>query len=270
MSKATAAFQESVMQRSNEAKVRLDELFRQFLTTDESTRIERTKDLFESCEALRLMLASQFHPSWLKPLHTACKNYIHNPSGHDNALADVITRHFTSVVPIVLDEEKAETEQYDLDAIYQRVRDEKQLPQLFDKLVAIIRKIIDSGEIDSIAILDSLRELLDLLKSNRAESFASMSQSFSFTDVWCRKFLLKLLNRIPLVGEAVESLVETLEETKNAFEESSVEVERLMTRAILERFPILKKPADAIVSDSLANLTVEETPLIAGPDDREG
>ena len=234
-----AVFRRTVNDRYQMLRQALDGTLQAFSGGNEQQRKETTTHLATVAKDFHDILSDQDRPDWLNPILNAARTYAAN-SSRINALGllKIIAEQYYHVRPIDLEQE--EESPYDFDTIFERLRTERRVPELFDELVERITQIIKSGEIDSVVVLSSLEQMLAVLKANRNASYGAMIGTFDYVKFVAR-FIRELLKRIPGIKEAIEAFEKTLSKTEEEIQGVQQDLRDQMQAAILERLPNLKR-----------------------------
>jgi hypothetical protein len=101
---------------------------------------------------------------------------------------------------------------FDFDEIYERYRIESKLPELFSILIDLLEQMIDSGEIDSIKVATSLKQLISLLKQNKSGSYFSTMASWEFLKSFIKNTSWSVIDSIPVLKQLKKGFEDTLVE----------------------------------------------------------
>jgi hypothetical protein len=138
------------------------------------------------------------------------------------------------VRPIQLDVDAPPT--VDFDALYRRFRDEGRIPQLFDDLIEIVTKIINSGEVDSLTALQALQQIVQILRANQHGSYLAVRKSITLSR-YLSNLAKIILNKIPVVAEAIEAYDMTIDELDNEFASLDANLNRAIATSLTKSIP---------------------------------
>lgn len=236
----------------NAFKRSLDERFRQFLTDLQAVaEAIATKGhgehvfgpLMKMTEAARDLhdyLAEIDRPKWLRQIYANAQSYAaHRTPTKAHEFLQTLLKHWTSVREIEFPDD-GEPPFLDFDHVFEKYRDENRLPDLFDELVAQLNKIIDSNAVDSIAALEALRTMINLLKTNREGSYNSIKNTIVSVDfLWnlAREALIDL----PVAKQLVGAFERTKEEAKAKFNDADADTHRQIIEELAKRAPRLER-----------------------------
>jgi len=194
------------------------------------TYILRVKGNYDKLVAF---LPAKERPGWLVQLGKALEySGFGNNSNDDN-------NYFESISGIVKNIEGfkwelhtiASTNEIDFVQIYQLFYAESKLPTLFEEIEAIFTKIINSKEIDSIRVLQSMDNVVATVKKNYKRDFFSVVCTKDFVVNFGRNYLIEILRRIP----ALESFIPALEKTFSEMDMEVVSLRESVADAIVKR-----------------------------------
>ncbi len=165
---------------------------------------------------LNEILPQASRPSWLNALIGTLQNCLRAKKGTPNRFLPILELLLNNKKTIydykwVLDEEDAFL--FDCDSIFERYKAESNLEQLLEQIIALLEKIMESGEIDSITIMNSLERVISTLKKNKSGSAFSLQTAWNFFKHFFASYLKKYLSDIPVLGDILTALVETIEHT---------------------------------------------------------
>lgn len=204
----------------------LNALIKAFTQNNEHAVKSHTEKANAMTTALMDSLAVEDQPVWLRSIHS-----------YSNArTAQSISKHdIDQIYPFLQnarshdwDVEKAAI---DFDEIYNRYRDEHDLPGLLENVVNILQKIHDSEEIDSRKIIEALEQLVRMLNSGAKGSYLSLNGALTFTKSLLGNFLWEALSEIPGIGSLVRALRSSLEE----LDKGVVKTHQDMNKAIAQQ-----------------------------------
>jgi hypothetical protein len=166
--------------------------------------------LAAAAENLLDVLAEQDRPGWLHAILHAARAFKSSPEpGQGRILLQAIIAQSCHISPINLVVEPLQ--EYDFDSFFARLREKRNLPDIFDRLAAELTRIIESGEVDSAVTLAALQRMIAALRANREGSQSSMEASFDYVRFgW--NFLGEFLKRIPGVQGFATAVEKTIAE----------------------------------------------------------
>jgi hypothetical protein len=169
----------------------------------------------DAANNLSISLASADTPVWLSLTVKWCKWYIDNVERDDankhlfrniSPVRDDLTQHQWSLLK---DKEDAD---FHFDEMYERFKKESRLPEFFDALIDTLEKMIASDEIDSIKTINSIKQLLSLLRQNKSGSYFSVMASWEFVGGFIRNTLWESLDSLPVVKQLKKGFEKTVGE----------------------------------------------------------
>ena len=199
----------------NKLKQKTENLLLAISNEDKNVKILSNKEMYNSANDLLRSLAERDRPNWLKTLADAGRiyNQNHKSTGATNNLQKTLISVYSNLNSHQWNFDKTSTiEAYDFDSIFEHFRKESKLPELYDLLIDSLQKIIDSEEIDSIRLTNSINKLIATLKKNKNGSYFSTRSAWDFTVSLLKNYVLEELQKIPVLGSLVKALVKTVTE----------------------------------------------------------
>ena len=161
------AFRRSVSDRSAAFQDAVNKVMEAFAQTDKDVLFHCNRELLRASRDLGAILSRQDVPHWFQPIVSAAVEHAKaNTIASARVLLTTINDRLLEIKPIDLTENQ--TSSIDFDALYENFRDKGCLEDLFDKTIELLDKIITSEEIEGVTILDSLKQLLDILEKRGA------------------------------------------------------------------------------------------------------
>lgn len=210
-------FMRLIKEKHNELKENTGFLFNVLVNENKSEKEVACQKVLNSAEAISNILAKPDRPIWLTETIKYCAWYTQNIGRDDcnNILFSNLYPYYNEIINYKwsIGENDVSTN-YNFDEIYERFKSESQLPSLFNTLIDILEKMIESGEIDSVKAMSSINQLLSLLKQNKEGSYFSMMASWEFIGGFIKNSLWESLELIPGIAQL-----------KKAFEKTAVEMD---------------------------------------------
>ncbi|MBN1393846.1 MAG: hypothetical protein JW959_02290 [Pirellulales bacterium] len=204
-------FNRTLGDRYDAFKQYLDKTVSSFATSTDVQRYRNADQLASAGRDILNILVKSDRPPWIQPITEAAEAFSQQKnSAQGERLLKMAVQHYHEVGPIVIADDSST---YDFDKLYERLRDEGKLPELFDKMIDAVSKMVESGEIDSVTVVDALRRLLNILKANRNGSYVAVTRSLDYAK-FIRNIGIEFLKRIPGIREAVNAYEKTLEEAE--------------------------------------------------------
>ena len=230
-------------QRFREARTKV-ELMLQALFSERAgnERIATIQGARESLEALRDVLPSEEYPAWLAGIIQNCDLMARKPGGSDNIRAAILIT--TELWPAMkthtwrLDEEHGVA--FDFDAIFTRYRDENRVPELFDRLIAALEEIIESGAIDSLKARKELDRLVATLRKSKNGSYLATRSAWDFMISWMQNTGWKLFDEIPVLRAFVAGLRETINDGNEAIERTNEQMHIALSQEVQVDMPYIE------------------------------
>ncbi|MFH1919552.1 MAG: hypothetical protein ABIP48_06695 [Planctomycetota bacterium] len=210
---STEAFLGLVQERLDDLRGRLDELVQLLPQEDRDQKVTTARAALEAANVLNVALAREDQPSWLAAIREALSRYCHTPgANHAVLVMNALTRHYVAIKEHSFDFGTSGVEPFDFDGVYERYRSESRVPELFDKLIEILEKIVQCKELDSRSVVEALETIIATLRKNREGSFFSMVCSWDFFRTYMKNVAWEQFESIPVLGPFVTALHTTIGE----------------------------------------------------------
>lgn len=208
-------FMRFVEERYNQVVVLTQHLIDALVGRDEPSKIAAAKALRQAADDLTRSLSQNDRPKWLTKLIGDLETFIDRLGKHGGASIQLINS-LISAHPAITGHRWSFNEEANnetsFDEIYEHFRNESRLPELFESLVGIIQKMIDTGEIDSITAVDSLKKLVSLIQKNKSGSYFSLMASWEFLLSFTRNAVWEGLEKIPGLDVLKKAFEKTISE----------------------------------------------------------
>lgn len=202
-------------------KSRLPSLLKTLSEDNHKEKLEESAQLYDSAMDLANVLSTSDRPNWLSEI-IACTNeftFQHKDpnsivSGSSWRLLQKLMKIYQPALSHKWDFSNHKgAHHYDFDSIYQKYRDESDLEALFDALIETLEKMVNSGEIDSITAINSLRELMEILEKNKTSSYFSTMATWEFVKSFTYNLVWEQLDSIPRIKPTKKAFEKTLSDT---------------------------------------------------------
>lgn len=201
------------------------------------------EDAQSASDSLLSIISKSDHPGWLTQFKSDLHVYIQstNRSGSSNRLMKSMLKLHpqmeshrwafdrTSVLKPVQFEE-----------IFKEVYTNSKGPDLFEKLLASLQSIVDSGEVDSLKAIEALNKLIATIKANMRGTYFQAVGTTHFANSVLRNYLWKLLKKVPGIGDLLEAVSETLEEMDGEMSEIHSKVKAQLKSHSMGNFEALE------------------------------
>jgi hypothetical protein len=178
-------------------------------------------------------------PEWLKQILKSVNRYLKSFGPESAAeLIRTLMEYKTSIKQIIPSDIDADF--LNFDNIFRKYRDECRLPELFDNLIAAINQIIESGEVDSVDVLNALQRCVDILRANRDGSFLAVTQGVSVARV-VKQLVYVYLEKIPVIKDVREAYSRAVAELENGVAKLNSDIRDETLAEFRKTFAITKR-----------------------------
>lgn len=194
-------------------------------------------------------------PPWLKPITEAANDFArskYKQSGE--TLLKTIATRYRSIQPIEL---PSDTTDHSFDKLYDHLRSQGKLPELFGEMMNAIQQMLDSGAIDSATVIEALRKLLRLLKANQNGSYVAVLQTFK-SATFIKTTLIEYLKAIPVIAPIAKGYEKAVQQTGEALDDLDQELRNKSLNLFIDQ--TIQHRLNQLVATS--PLQLEPLPLI--------
>ncbi|MBU4273564.1 MAG: hypothetical protein KKE86_11380 [Planctomycetes bacterium] len=230
-----------VEERFQDFRDRLSKLMSALAADDKQQKVARANTALEAANSLRQALAKQDQPGWLQPITNTLHNYVAN-AGHSSPgteLINAIGLHYGAVAGHKWAFEFSDDRGFDFDGVFRKYEDESRIPELFDKLVELLEKIVQCEDLDSRTVVRTLETIIATLKKNRNGSYFSVMGTWNFTGTYLKNIAWNMLLEIPFLKVPVKSLQKTMEQLDKEMEKVHENMRSDLHKQLHAEFPVL-------------------------------
>jgi len=204
-----------VQEKHEQLKTCLNELFQSMASDSHGEKVSANGLLLQACENLSYVLSAPDRPKWLEHLikETTSYNQNHKAPGQNFRLLNNIVGQRNQAITHTWSFENSSIEtDYNFDDLYQRLKTESKLHELFDSMVSTLEKMVSSGEIDSLTALKSLEQLISIIKQNQDGSYFSVMASWEFLTGFTKNLVWQELTTLPGIKQLKSAFEKTVKE----------------------------------------------------------
>lgn len=243
-----------VREKHEQVKSVLHVLLDALSNNNQASKLTACEALNKVSNDLSSILAQADRPTWLTRTIEATRVFsVNNPkpeatrSGSSWSLLKALMGIYPEATQHewVFEDEKVS---YKFDVVFDKARNNSNLSELFDSLIANLGELISTGEIDSLKAIESFQRLIETLSQNKNSSYFSTIASWQFARTFTKNYIWKSLDNIPGV-----------QTFKSAFEKSLKEMDVEIDNLHKEISSELKNKFD--LSPQLALSHKKENPL---------
>lgn len=197
-------------------KSRLSSLVSQLSDNSQEEKEKSVKLALEAANDLKSTLTANDVPDWLQNAISAFVNFLNESKvtgANNRLLIKLIPLFNNSINHRWMPQHFQEKIGINFDELYQKCKSESRIDELFDNIIDLIIKIIESDDLDSIKIKNSLEGLLATLKNHQNKSYFNLVGSFDFLVSLFKNAIWEVLESIPALGPLVKALRKTIEDT---------------------------------------------------------
>jgi len=201
-----------VVEKHKALTAAIDALVEGLVGENYDEKVVRVNTLLNRIKELKDVLAQNDIPDWLSPLQSELQYFI-SGSRKTPTLMNHLIRHSAQIRSHQWSFEESSSNAFDFDSIFDHYKSKSRLPELFDEIVKILEDIKNSGEVDSVSMMNALSKVIATLKQSKTGSFFSMNSTWSFLISFLKNYMWGELSKVPVLGTALDALEKTLKET---------------------------------------------------------
>jgi hypothetical protein len=208
---------------------------------DQGQRKQEFFRLAAATENLHEILADMDRPLWLREILKATTHFRGNPDGSGGAkLLKILLQVNGAIEPIIL--LPGDHVDLDFDAIFDQLKRQHGLAELFDRLAQALTDIIDSGQVESNTALAALQKMIAALRANRNGSQSSMESSFNYARFgW--GLAIEYLKKVPGIEPAINAAEKEFAKGREEIEAVKQEMRDAAMERLVAALPNLEKLA---------------------------
>jgi hypothetical protein len=217
-------------------------------------REERAKAALLAAQTLSDYLSRPDQPPWLNQFIGALQTFVNSPSsnGAQEYIIDTYGQFYAGVLTHRWSFTPAHDIAVDFDAVFEKVKAESRIAELFDKIIEILEQIIKTDLIDSRKITATLEKIIASMKRNRTGSFFSIIGTWDFLKRFMENAAWKTASKIPGVNILSDALHETIKEYEEEMQNVYKRIAKETSEATKVEFQALDYAQLAITLDTVA------------------
>ncbi len=249
------AFVRTINDKSNDFLTKIRQFYLAIAGTNEQERVERANAALSAAQILWSHLAPPDRPPWLRPFIDSLQRFVQAPKDSNvrNKVIETYGEHFAAVLSHQWKFAPVYDDAIDFDAIFKEVKAESRISELFDRIIDILEKIIQTDLIDSRRVTASLEKIIATLRKNRKGSYFSMICSWQFLKRFMVNAAWNAVSKIPGIDVLSESLRDTIKEFDGEMEKVYERIATEASEAANVDFVALEYTQLAIALDSGLN-----------------
>lgn len=220
----------------------------------------------EKAVMLKSYLSPRDVPEWLKLLVECLDDYIRNFEKPKNLLSSTLHRIYP--LKLQLDgwrwnfESNEERNGFNFDAMYEECKKNSKVDTLFDELIDLLQKIIDSGEVDSIKMNTTLTQIIATLKKHNTASYLALTSSWDFAKLLIKNVVWEELKTIKSLNALLVALQKTMEKTDTSMGDLYTRLRNRAKETFHEIFSFLDYPQRKLIEEKYQKEDNEFTEFI--------
>lgn len=207
------------------------QLLKVLASEDAASKKATAQSMLQIANDLRAILSSKDVPNWLSESINQLSHFV---DGRWQA-SDLLINH----IPIKagLDthvwafDSSTETA-FDFDSIFEHYKNSSRLPELFDLIIQMLTEIHESGEIDSLSMMNALAKVVATLKKGRDGSYFSLNSAWGFLLTFLDNYMWGELSKVPVLGTALDALRKTISDTNLEMQRVHQSIQDEMVRTV--------------------------------------
>lgn len=232
MDKNTISFENAIKKNHDQLKVHLRALLSIIsnLKLADKERVDQVKahcmNVVRHCNTLQDILSAEDRPEWLIQILKNCKLYMNNE--YEPKPFTVIFDNY----PKVINHEwifNSAINGVDFDSIYQKYKEESELPQLIDELISLLEKLIkENGDELQTKTLNDLTKLLKTIIQNKKGSSTAIESSLFLVYEFFKNTFFTLFPAVQITADGIN----TVKKIGNLIHDALVENKKIQQKVI--------------------------------------
>jgi Mor family transcriptional regulator len=263
MDKSTEYFKKSLEERHNSYIRSVDTLIPALVSENKDLKTKESQNCLDTANKLQDLLAINDRPSWLTS-SISVLNYYGVGTYNTHQLMKFFIDNYQAIKSHKWNFNQSDFERFEFDEIFRKSRDEGTLEELLEKVIEIFQQILDSGEIDSIKLKESLEKMISMIQNNKNGSYFSLNSMWVIVVTFIKEYLFAEFSSLPIVGSLAVALRETVENIDEEMMKVNENAKNKMQSIIHSEFNVLKDK-----KSSIPFLTYSKEGLIADKGDEK-
>jgi len=184
----------------------LNGLRRSFSTSDKQIKYAAIA-LNNTASLIISNIAATDKPQWLNSLNDELNLYLRSEANVDtkDRLMQSIIQYFKDVESYKWDfTENTQSIEFSFDYVFEARYNESGIPGMFDELLSMLDKLIQSGVVDKVSAINDLKELIAMIEQNKDGSYFSIRGVGEFLGRWVLSSSWLLIKSIPVAKQVIE------------------------------------------------------------------
>ncbi len=227
-----------------------------------------------NCEVLSLSLTAGMqiagmvspadYPAWLDPIKQVLRQFADNPAAPSiekyRGLIVTLGPNCRAMLEHKWPFDSGDGDAIDFEAMYERYDSANQIPELYDKLIDELTRIVESGAIDNKKVVCDLETIIATLKRGRKDSRHRSFYTWQTCRCYLRHLIWNTLAEVRAVRIFTKSLRDTISEIDAAYAATHDAIQQDVSRKMIVSapgieltglgLPALPAPSDEAVEDA--------------------
>jgi hypothetical protein len=204
-------FMKVLKERHASLKASVKVLLEALVTENADQKNKTARTVVELTTKLQDLLPGSEVPRWLETLSYSVANYAGGQKSAAALLLELVDAYREMIAHKWVLDDTADSA-LDFDSIFELYRNESRLPELFDNIIEILEGIKDSGQVDSVSMIDALTKVILAIKKGKSGSCLAFNGAWSLLISFLNNYMWAELANIPVLGTAIEALKKTIED----------------------------------------------------------
>ncbi|MGE0918041.1 hypothetical protein [Trichlorobacter lovleyi] len=229
-----------INEKHSKCKSCADSVIIAFVSEDLDAKKKAAHNMLVSLNELKSCISSEDAPEWL--------NYMIQRLGQYNTGVIDSYNFITFFFPLQQSMKSHswsfsdnESDPFNFDSIFEKYKKQSQIPNLFNQIISILEQIKDSGDIDSLTMINSLNKVISTINVCKESSYFSLNSAWNFLLNFIKNYLWGELSKIPVLGAALDALAKTIIELDGEMNNLNNNIKEEMVRVVEGEMKFLEK-----------------------------
>ncbi len=258
MDKAYEMFHRNLKNLQSNIVTKMVQLETLLVSENLNEKVSITQGLISLCSELSKICGPDA-PQWINQLLQLSNKLIGNRNDVNNK---VILLNFIHKSKNEISLHNWKEGGYNLDLnfenIYDYYKSESKLPELFNELIKLLEKIINTEEVELGEAEKKFKFLLSVIQSNMNKSYYGDQSILNYLVFFIKEFLLNLSRSIPGLKEFFEAIISTANKIYNEFKETEKNTEKKIREQLnIENLTIYNTSGELAVIEKELNKKID-------------
>lgn len=200
------------------------------VSNNEAEKTSRLDISIAATKNLQGMLTQSNMPQWLVSFRQILEGHKQRPSAQ--TVNNFLMTNMQEIKGHIWEFDINESNSFDFDSIFEKHKLESNLPDLFDDIIKKLQEIYDTGEVDSVKMMNGLEKVIATIKKSKDGSYFSLNSGWQFMLDFLKNYMWQELGNLSFFGPMFKALEQTLNKTNEEMFKVHMAVKEEMERTV--------------------------------------